>query len=51
MRVDIPNISPNKSNEQNIQAIKAYLSEMADTVNYLLAKVENIEKTISEREG
>lgn len=37
---DYPNISSKKSNEENIQATRAYLNGMADQLNYAVGMLE-----------
>lgn len=45
---DGPNISVNKkTNEQNIAAIKSYLSELSDALSYLEHRVDRLETTIA----
>mgnify|MGYP001305342612 FL=1 len=59
MTIDTPGVNTEKhSNEQNIQILKGYLSEMADIVNIYLAKIEeisakvdSIETKLQESEG
>lgn len=48
MTFDSPNISVgSKTNEQNMQVTKSYLSSMADNLNYLVARVESLESTVA----
>ncbi len=48
MTFDSPNISVgSKSNEQNLQVTKSYLSAMADNLNYLVARVEALETELA----
>ena len=59
MTIDTPGVNTEKySNEQNIQILKGYLSEMAVIVNIYLAKIEeisakvdSIETKLQESEG
>ncbi len=48
MTFDSPNISVgSKTNEQNIQITKSYLSTLADNLNYLVARVEALETQVA----
>lgn len=56
MAFDSPNIDVNKkTNEQNMQATKAYLIDMAEQLNYQIAlmkdSISDISSRLSELEG
>lgn len=51
-----PNVSLNsKTTEQNIQSLKSYLTEMADSLNYHIgymeAKMEQMQREIDDLKG
>lgn len=51
---DYPNINVEKrSNEENMQSTKAYLSELADQLNYALnnleSRIEKLEENVKEK--
>lgn len=53
---DAPNISvEKKTNEQNMQAVKAYLTDLADQLNYMVnqqqKEIENLRSEIEALEG
>lgn len=46
VKIDYPNISNQKSNEDNMRAVKAYLNELSDLLNYRLDAIEERISTI-----
>lgn len=47
-KIDYPNVNSKKSNEQNIMALKSYLNELSDLLNYRLDKLESEVDSIKE---
>lgn len=48
MTFDEPNISVgSKSPDENFQSIKSYLSSQADSLNYLVARLEKVESELT----
>lgn len=51
-QLDSPNINAgDRSNEQNIQSVIAYLTNMADELNYLFDNVENRLQALEQEKG
>lgn len=52
MTIETPSISVSKyTNEQNIQILKNYLSEMADILNIYMARIDSLEDKINSMES
>ena len=47
-KIVYPNVNSIKSNEQNIMALKSYLNELSDLLNYRLDKLESEVDSIKE---
>ena len=49
MHIDTPNVSTKKTAEQNLQVMKSYMTETAETVNYNFSQIEEYVKKLEAR--